>query len=203
MLTTFHAGFADELVKTAGIRDIVKRLVHGKPIPKMGFFEKRRIAKALGVKIRDVERTLMERQGKDRLTKAMVAGGGLGAGTVLGGAMDKQGEDMTGAGAGSYAPPPKAPPIPSDDQLMKRRDELLRNRKPFKPAPAPQAVPSDEQLIKRRDDLLRNRKPFRPTTAAAPPAAPSMEQMIKRRDELLRNRKPFKPAPTGPLVAKR
>jgi hypothetical protein len=199
MLTTFHAGFADELVKTAGIRDIVKRLVHGKPLPKMGFFEKRRIAKALGVKSRDVERTLMERQGKDRLTKALVAGGGLGAGTVLGGAMDKQSEDMTGAGAGSYAPPlPKTPVVPSDADLTKRRDELLRNRKPFKPAtPAP---PSMEQMTKRRDELLRNRKPFKPAT----PAPPSMEQMTKRRDELLRNRKPFKPAtPTGPLVAKR
>lgn len=194
MLTTFHAGFADELVKTAGIRDIVKRIVHGKPIPKMGFFEKRRIAKALGVKSRDVERTLQERQGKDRLTKALVAGGGLGAGTVLGGAMDKQADGMAGAGAGSYAPP--APKPPSDQDLIARRDALMRQRgvqlKPAAPKPAaggydPKKFSPDQiKLMQRRDDLMKQRQD---------------QSLITRRDALMKTRQPLKP--TGPLVAKR
>jgi len=197
--TNFHAGFADELTKTAGIRDIVKRIVQGKPIPKMGFFEKRRVAKALGVKPSAVAATLAERQGKDRLTKALIAGGGLTAGSIAGGALDKQAngdmiaylrdtskaqqardkkrrmakqaENMTGAGAGSYAPPP----APSMERMQQHRDELLRNRKPFKPAAAPTAqAPSMERMQQHRDELLRNRKPFKPAT-------PTPGQLVAKR----------------------
>lgn len=137
MTTHFHTGFADELIKTGGVRDIVKRIVQGKPLPKMGFFEKRRMAKALGVKPSAVTATLMERQQKDRLTKAMIAGGGLSLGTVAGGALDKQaggsslGPRGRGPSPGTGAPPKPvaqgyAQYQPKERELLQRRDDLMK-----------------------------------------------------------------------------
>ena len=68
MFSTFHAGFADELTKQAGVRSLVKRIVQGKPLPALGFFEKRQLAKALGVKSKDVVGLLQKRQQNARAT---------------------------------------------------------------------------------------------------------------------------------------
>lgn len=187
--TTFHAGFADELTKTAGIRDVVTRLVHGKPIPKMGFFEKRRLAKVLGVKSQDVARTLLERQKKDRLTKGLVAGGGLTLGTVAGGSLSKEADDLqqslagAGAGAGAASPPPAS----TSKVLMQRRDALMKTRAGLA------APPSNAELMKRRDALVKSR----------PPAAPSTSQMMKHRDALMKSRPPTPAQPSAPLMAQR
>lgn len=197
-LSNFHAGFADELVKAAGIRDVVKRIVHGKPVPKMGFFEKRRLAKALGVKRGDVEQTLMERQRKDRLTKALVAGGGLGVGTVMGGALDKEADaymTMPRSGASprsmqSTTAVPKPPgPTPDETKLMARRDALIQGRAGIRPTAAGPG-PTDATLIARRDALLKKREDL---------------SLMARRDDLLKKREAVMPptSPKPPALAQR
>lgn len=78
-----QAGFLDEMVKGAGLRDMIRRIVDGKPphIGKLGFFERRRLAKTLGVRAADVERTMMQRQRTARLSRGtqMLGAGAIGA----------------------------------------------------------------------------------------------------------------------------
>lgn len=171
MHTPFHAGFADELVKGAGIRDIVKRIVHGKPVPKMGFFEKRRLAKVLGVKSDDVARTLLERQKKDRLAKGVVAGGGLTLGALGGSALNKEADD------------PYAKYTPQQQTQLRRRDDLMKARQPT-------YTPDQQKMLDRRDTLMKQRQP-KPATA---------QDLLARRDALMKQRQPKPAAAPKPPV---
>ncbi len=76
-------GFTDELTKEAGLKEVLHRIFSGKSGAgrKMGFFEKRRAARALGIKPRDVEHTIKQRQRIGQVAR----GGALGGAAALGG----------------------------------------------------------------------------------------------------------------------
>ena len=85
-MTPFHTGFTDELTKEAGLLSGVKGLVQRTKPQKMslGYFKRRRIAKQLGVKPKEVEAEL-QRLGRSRRRKNLgVAAGGLAMGSAMG-----------------------------------------------------------------------------------------------------------------------
>lgn len=87
-------GFADELVKEAGLLDVIKNIARGRAAPKkLGFFERRRVAKALGVKPRDVESTISHRQRVRGLKRGASVLGAAGIGALAGNAISKENVD--------------------------------------------------------------------------------------------------------------
>jgi hypothetical protein len=95
MNSHFTAGFGNELIKEAGLRSAVKRLMsRGKD-----YMRRRGLAKQLGVKPADVDRVLAIQAKKARRRKMMktMAGaatiGGLATGSMMGSRKLQQHED--------------------------------------------------------------------------------------------------------------
>lgn len=70
--------------KSAGIRDFVARFVRNRPAPRLGFFQRRALAKAWGIKPSEVEQRILENQRRARRLGAGTALGGLALGTMAG-----------------------------------------------------------------------------------------------------------------------
>lgn len=90
------SGFADELVKEAGLRDVLQRIFHGKgggAAKKLGFFERRRIAKGLGVRPHQVEKTLEHRQRVGRAARGASILGAAAVGGMAGAHLSKENAD--------------------------------------------------------------------------------------------------------------
>lgn len=100
-----------ELTKEAGLRDIIRRVVHGRPIEKpTGFFKRRRLAAMYGVKPSELDAVLERRRQRLRLGRAATVGGGLALGSLAAHGGDSHGTG-TGPGPGGYnAPPPTSGP---------------------------------------------------------------------------------------------